>query len=244
METMYMLGLLPSSIDIVYPVKRGNANEELRYSLRSVEKNVPHRKIWTIGYNCGWTQNIGHITYHQGQNVRLNTTQAMKLACFDPDISDPFLYWNDDYFCMKQIPRVRRMNRGPIDAVITELAPKKDGYAQGMVATKNLLLERGYGPDILSYELHMPIHVYKGEMIDSIDLYESSKLPNLHKRTLYGNMVGLAGMSIPDNKIVFEQTPWDRDCTWISTSDKSFKEFQVGAWIKSHFPNPSKYEIT
>ncbi len=238
-----MLGLNSSSVDVVYPVKMGNRNEELRYSLRALEVNVPHRRVWTVGYHCAWTTNVTHLTYRQGQNVRLNTTKAMQLACENPEISSPFLWFNDDYFAVKPMSSVRRMNRGPIDTVISELAPKKDGYAQGMSATKNLLLGMGYGPDILSYELHMPLYVYKPEMLEALEVYNKSNLPNLHKRTLYGNMVGLGGISIPDNKIVFEGVEWDRDCTWISTSDKSFREYRVGKWVQEKFPEKSFYEI-
>lgn len=238
-----MLGLNPSLIDVVYPVKTGNKNEELRYSLRALEKHVPHRNVWLVGYKPGWTQNVGHRSYAQGHNVRLNTTRAMEIACNDDRISNPFLWFNDDYFCMKPIPRVRRVNRGPIDMVVGGLAQKKDHYAQGMVATKNLLLDNGYGPDILSYELHMPLYVYKYEMLESIELYYKSNLPNLHKRTLYGNMVKLGGTSTHDHKIVLRDQPWDRDCIWVSTSDTSFREHPVGVWIRDHFKEPSFYEV-
>lgn len=35
--------------DIVYFVKNSEYNGELRYSMRSVLKNFPHRKIWFVG---------------------------------------------------------------------------------------------------------------------------------------------------------------------------------------------------
>ncbi len=38
-----------SDLDIVYFVKESAQNEELRYSLRSVEKNFPHRNVWFVG---------------------------------------------------------------------------------------------------------------------------------------------------------------------------------------------------
>ena len=37
------------SLDIVYIVKNTEYNGELRYSLRSVCKNFPHRNIWIVG---------------------------------------------------------------------------------------------------------------------------------------------------------------------------------------------------
>lgn len=37
-------------MDLVYIVKNSEVNEDLRYSLRSVAKFVPHNKIWIVGY--------------------------------------------------------------------------------------------------------------------------------------------------------------------------------------------------
>ena len=36
-------------LDVVYVLKSNIDPEELRYSLRSVEKNFPHRYVWFVG---------------------------------------------------------------------------------------------------------------------------------------------------------------------------------------------------
>ena len=36
-------------LDIVYFVKDTPTNEELRISLRSVAKNMPHKRVWVFG---------------------------------------------------------------------------------------------------------------------------------------------------------------------------------------------------
>ena len=38
-----------ADLDIVYFVKEWPTNEELHYSLRSVAKNMPHKRVWIFG---------------------------------------------------------------------------------------------------------------------------------------------------------------------------------------------------
>lgn len=231
-------------MDLVYPVRQGNVNEELRYSLRAAHLNLPHRNVYLIGAPPGWIQECGVMPHRQGSNSRTNTTTSMRMACKDESISDPFVWMNDDIFTMNPLLVVPILNRGPIDSVIAELAPKKDQYAQGMVATKRLLIDGGFiEKNVLSYELHMPLIVHKTSMLYALKVHDDSKQGNLHKRTLYGNIFDLGGETVPDNKIVNKLTPWDPDCTFISTSDTSFKDHPVGAWIRARFPEASPYEI-
>jgi hypothetical protein len=230
---------MSADIDIIYPIRQGNSNEELRYSLRSLS-NLPHRNVILLGAPPAWTL-CDTRPFPQGSNYRMNTTKAMKKACEDSSISNPFLYFNDDFFVMAPLLECPRLNRGPIDSVIAELSPKKDNYAQGMVSTKNLLLDLGF-TSILSYELHMPLIVYKESMLYALKEYDKSRSSNLHKRTLYGNILDYGGESVSDNKIVHSRSDFDREFPFVSTSDKSFKEYPIGAWIRKFFPDPCNYE--
>ncbi len=48
--------------DVVYVVRPGDKNEELRYSIRSVIANLPHRKVWIAGYKPTWlSDDLGYI---------------------------------------------------------------------------------------------------------------------------------------------------------------------------------------
>ena len=239
-----MVGGSDSGLDIVCPCRTGNKNNELRYAMRSWEANVPHRDLYLWGAPPAWTQNVIKRPMQQGSNFRLNTTKMMLAACQDPDISNPFIWMNDDYFVMKPIPEVPRLNRGPIDRVIAAHPNPGHQYPQGMVATKNLLIDEGFSEEgILSYELHMPMLIYKTTMIHALQVYFDSRRPILHKRTLYGNIVDYGGLAVPDNKVVERHSKWDSDCTFISTSDMSFEKYPIGAWIKERFPLPSTYEF-
>ena len=54
-----------SIMDLVYIVKNSEVNEDLRYSLRSVAKFVPHDKIWIVGYKPSWVQNVEYLPVPQ-----------------------------------------------------------------------------------------------------------------------------------------------------------------------------------
>jgi hypothetical protein len=52
--------------DLVYVVREGDRNNELRHSLRSVVANVPHRLVWIAGYKPGWVSDlVGYIPMAQ-----------------------------------------------------------------------------------------------------------------------------------------------------------------------------------
>lgn len=40
--------------DLVWIVKPGDGNEELRWSLRSAVAHVPHERVWIVGSRPGW----------------------------------------------------------------------------------------------------------------------------------------------------------------------------------------------
>lgn len=231
-------------MDIVIPCRTGADNQELRYALRAWQKNFPmgHRKIFLFGAPPTWTNTINRL-HRQGVNFRANTTLSIRRACEDPAISDPFIWAADDIFLMRPINAIPHLNRGPIDEIIKALAPKKDTYAQGMVATKRLLIDQGFSEDnILSYELHMPMIIHKSAMMHTLKVHDQSRAPNLHKRTLYGNIFDYGGEQVSDNKINNKLAIWDKNCLFISTSDTSFREHPVGEWIRAQFTESSHYE--
>jgi hypothetical protein len=230
-------------LDVVYPVRPGNRNEELRYSLRSLD-NLYHRRVYLLGSPPAWTKLTYRKAFQQGSNPHTNTTKAMRLACEMEEVTDPFIWMNDDYFILKPFREIPNMNRGHIDNVITNMSRKKENYTQGMVQTKNKLVSMGYAPDtIMSYELHMPLVVHKGAMLEALAIAERPSVRPLHKRTLYGNLCNLGGESRPDNKYTANDTRFDRDSDFISTSDVSFERYPIGKWLREKFPNKGIYEI-
>lgn len=231
-------------MDLVWVVRRGDDNEELRYSIRSAVKNLPHDRVWIIGYKPVWLDGLAYLPTHQSSTKWRNSTMNVKKACIEPAISDPFVLLNDDFFVMRPVDEVPVLHRGPVDDVIADYEARYNGgrgaYTEGMRQTRDLLHRTGY-PHPLSYELHVPIIVHKAAMLSALSIGDG--MPVLHKRTAYGNLAGLGGEQTVDCKVTVHNSEWSPDWLYLSTDDASFDQMDVGAHVRACFPDPSPYEV-
>lgn len=237
-----MRGVLTGLPDLVVPVRVGAVNEQLRYALRSWAAHLPHRHVWLVGYRPPWLSGVRHIpTGQTGHSKYRNTTTAVRAACEHPEVSDPYLLCNDDFFVMRPVVGgVPVLHRGPVAEVERYYAARRSGrYLRGMRETRDLLAQLGH-PDPLSYELHVPLLVDKTDMLHALDV--GRHLDVLHKRTLYGNLAGLGGQQTADVKVLSRAAVFDRDGMFLSTMPDSFTFGGVGAFIRRRFPLPGPYE--
>lgn len=231
-------------MDIVYFVREGDDNEELRYSLRSL-KNLPHEKVHIVGYKPSWVTNVNHIDITQDKGGKnLNTTHNMLMAAKNEDVSDDFILMNDDFFIMKPLSELPHYNRGTIKELEKYYEQFASTYYQGMVDTREYMEELGLGDNLLSYELHIPMIFNKNNVIDMFSRYYQDAPPVsvLHKRSLYGNMYNYGGETIKDVKVYQRDGQFDKDGTFLSTEDSIFEDSKIGRFIRRQFPNKSKYE--
>ena len=91
-------------LDIVYFVKDTSLNDELLYSLRTVEKNFPHNRVWFIG-GCPYNLKPDkYIKVEQDKDTKwANTNVLMRVACENSEITDDFVLFNDDFFVMSPV---------------------------------------------------------------------------------------------------------------------------------------------
>lgn len=233
-------------MDVVYLCREGE-NEELRYSLRSL-RNLPHGRVWIFGGAPEWTRGAELVPTDQHDTKYRVTTRAMRAACRHPEVSDPFALFNDDFYVMQPVPEVPVLHRGPVAEVLAYYERRwggRSGYSAGMRETADLLRRLGY-EEPLSYELHVPLPIHKGAMLEALDAGEASGITVLHKRTLYGNLARIGGERASDCKIVSRsdgriagrnvaEVP-----TWLSSSDASFAG--LAPLLQHRFPQPSPFE--
>ncbi|MEU2487031.1 hypothetical protein ABZ593_20785 [Streptomyces sp. NPDC012617] len=226
--------------DLVVPVREVPVNEQLRYALRTWAANLPHRRVWIVGYRPAWLRDVGHIPTVQGGTKYRNTTVAVRAACEHPDVSERFLLMNDDFFVMQRQTTMPVLHRGPVRDVERYYAGRGGGaYLRGMQATRDLLVELGYD-DPMSYELHVPLPVEKTGMLQALDV--GRHLPVVHKRTLYGALAGLGGQQIEDVKVMMRGPRFPHG-PFLSTLPDAFSHGMVGRYIRSAYVQPSPYEI-
>jgi hypothetical protein len=68
-ETLFSVKTVP--IDVVYPLGTGSVwqDNELRYSLRSLEKNFPDLgRVYVVGHKPDWLGNVEHIPFGDSQS--------------------------------------------------------------------------------------------------------------------------------------------------------------------------------
>ncbi|MFI2434629.1 hypothetical protein [Streptomyces sp. NPDC018693] len=229
-----------TDLDLVVPVREAPANQQLRYALRSWQANLPHRHVWIVGYKPAWLGGVRHIPTRQPGTKYQNTTVAVRAACEHPEISETFLYANDDMFVMERLDALPVLHRGPIRDVEAHYAARASGsYLRGMRETRDLLVDQGFA-DPLSYELHVPLPVTKTGMLKALDA--GRHLDVLHKRTAYGVLNEVGGERIEDVKVLHRGPRFDRSTPFLSTMPDSFAHGEVGRVIRSCFPTPSSYE--
>ncbi|MYR64414.1 hypothetical protein GTY54_52125 [Streptomyces sp. SID625] len=229
-----------ADLDLVVPVREGHVNQQLRYALRSWQACLPHRRVWIVGYKPAWLGGVGHIPTRQTGTKYANTTAAVRAACEHPDITDTFLYANDDMFVMEPLAEMPVLHRGPVSEVEPSYAARASGsYLQGMRDTRALLAEHGH-TDPLCYELHVPLPVGKAGMLKALDA--GRHVDVLHKRTAYGVLNQIGGERIDDVKVLHRGPRFDRSTPFLSTMPDAFANGEVGRVIRSRFPSPSDYE--
>ncbi|MGW5122974.1 hypothetical protein ACWEQ7_02735 [Streptomyces sp. NPDC004069] len=227
-------------MDIVYVVKPGDDNEELRYSLRSLAAHLPHERVWLAGHRPAWVSDeVGHIPVAQKGSRFRNSTGNLHAACEHPDVAEHFVYFNDDFFLMQPLDQVPVLHRGDVREVIaaTPHSQYRVGAMQTLAVMRRIGLD-GDGP-LLSYELHLPMPMSKAHMLKV--LLAGASVPALHKRTLYGNFHHIGGDQVTDVKI---KGPYDPgpDGPFLSTTEASFERGAVGERIRAAFPEPCRYE--
>ena len=230
-------------MDVVYIVGVQNSHEELRYSLRSLA-NLEHGRVWIAGHLPAWVRNVGHIATLQTGTVWQNSTNNLLAACSHPEVSDRFIFMNDDYFIL-QPTEIGVFHRGPIIDRYPRCGQTVKGQRKydGMEGTYNLCREAGVETP-LDYELHVPLPVVKQGMAEAVSHARRADLnvDRLRKRSLYGNLNAIGGNRIKDVTSRDRGSTWEDGQLFVSTSNVSFADWPVGDRLRELFPEPSIYE--
>jgi hypothetical protein len=239
-------------VDIVYLVKEAHNNPELQYSLRSLQ-NIPHDNVHFVGFTPRWVRGINSIPYraippgpekHQKWWI---SWKMLRHACIDPDISDEFILFNDDFFVMQPIDEVPMLHRGQISGVVDPYRKrvKFNKYVAAMIETQEML--RMMEKTTLCYEMHTPMVIDKHKMTTAMEIAEAVMRPGLahiNKRSFYANYWEVGGTSAADIKVDSARPNFDQNSVFLSTTEQSFATKPVGAFIRKTFPDSSVYELS
>ena len=237
------MGLKTENLDIVYCVKNVPVNEELRYSLRSL-KNIPHRKVWVIGGcpDCVNPETVNCVRMIQKGNSKWKkSNSSVKMACSLEEVSDNFILFNDDFFVMKPIEELDYIYHKTLGLRVQEIMLRNNvwgntGYSGRLLEESRTL--KFMGKPTKNYAVHIPMIFNKEKMN-----YLFNKFPDkVISRAFYGNYYEVGGVDMEDVKVYDINEKPNKDSVFLSTTNESFANGEVGKFIRRKFKKISEYE--
>lgn len=233
------------NFDVVYMLKDSPVNEELRYSLRSVEENWQYRNVVFCG---GCPNDIRPDKYLARKQVEPTKWECvrnnMRMVCESSEVTDDFWLFNDDFFIMQPIPEsMKPQYNGDLYRHIVKVEDRhgetSTEWTRQLRHLCRTLAKAGCGSK--NYAVHKPILINKYQMLEVLDAFPDEPM----LRALYGNFWNIDGENKHDMKVLVKDWPIEKFGGWefISTQDDSFEEGIVGDYIRAIFNEKSRFEV-
>ena len=234
--------------DIVYVLKDAAYDDELKYSLRSVEKNFPCRRVWFYGGSVTGFVPDKQVVVPQNRKRKYDNVRAMLEMIADNDeITDRFYLFNDDFFVLRPMQQAPMLTDGELLQLCSRIEHKNRGvptaYTAELRKTNAALEEARLSTH--SFELHVPILMDRSILKKVLEMFPD----NRGTRSLYGNYL----LSLPDGEHTLRGFSVDckifdpfslppEGAAFCSTEDTTFNSGAVGRYIRELFPKKSRWE--
>jgi len=223
-------------IDVVYVLwsESKYQNREIRYSIRSVWKHGRNLgQLCIVGMKVDRLNSYVSVPYDPAYKCKdVNIFGAMLAASRDSRISDPFLFFNDDYFMLQDF------NAEDLPAWYGTPSFKQEIYEKIYRETLSVLRNRGIeNPKF--YDLHLPILVHKQCMIDACP--KSWERIRFFSNTMYANQCPALLPEETEDVKIRNTCDLPDDARAFSTTD--YVDPNVWEFLQARFPDPSPFEI-
>ncbi|MGN6436860.1 MAG: hypothetical protein ACTHMM_10020 [Agriterribacter sp.] len=231
-------------VSVVYILGPGSGwnNNEIRYSLRSVEKHLKgYGEVFIVGIKPDWMQNVIHIAVNDQEGTQYkesNIHRKIIAACNSVLVSDDFVLINDDHFFLQDMDA----DSMPYyyDGLITSrLKRDKNSYHISLVNTLTALRREKH--DSKYFDIHCPILVNKAMYLHANQKYNWGIKRGYCIKSLYLNTIGEKGIPAKDFKVRSMQEI-DLSRPYFSISDQALSP-ALERFMEELYPSPSKYEI-
>lgn len=235
-------------VDLLYILGTGSTwnNNEVRYSLRSVQAYLPHARVVVVGYRPWWMVNVHHIPaedpFSDKQRNSIHKLRQAYLA--DPEL-DRAAIMNDDFFFLEPVKELKVYNRGTLREAIMEHPTKRGYYFDGLAWAETRLKRMGYEEPI-NFSVHYPLEVNATGVDLVFSALKDAEGRGYPFRTMYGNLNGLQGEKI-DQKAgrcplkLLKWRPLD-GVPFFSTDNRVVDDQRLKRFLAERFPTPSIYE--
>lgn len=239
--------------DVVYPLGAGSVwnDNELRYSLRSMEKNLRDLgRVFVVGHKPDWLINVVHIPMKDihRKNKDANLIDKVLAAC-RTGVSDKFLFASDDQ-CLLQPVSLAELKAYHIGRLEDKPADFWGGgrWKRRLRRTYGLLLHEE--KTTFHYDSHVPM-VYERESFESVmTSWPYQQGIGYCINTLYFNMLAIKEQyEMQGQKLTLEQPVPSADeirakligKTYLGYSDAGLTD-GLRTILAELFPEPSQFE--
>lgn len=195
-------------IDIVIPLGNGSRwkNNEIRFCLRAIEKYVKnYRDVYILGVRPSWLTGVKYYNHADKYNHERNIYEKIKFACNLPELSDNFLFMNDDHFITKDVDAENYpyLYSQTLDEKVRGRGGKNnwrgagDPYTISMNNTRKVLS----GHPQKYFDIHTPIIYNKAEFLRVMSLVDWNVGMGYVIKSLYANFLNIEGEKGGDIKI-------------------------------------------
>lgn len=227
--------------DVVYILRENTAATELRFSLRSIEKNMDHGKVW---FYCGKPDGIipdEYVPHQQSGSTKWERVRSSLVEiCKNEKISKKFWLFNDDFYVMAPMQSSTPLHRGLLHDHILDVEARhgraQTGYTRQLRNCERQL--RDAGLTTLDYAIHVPILVDREKALEALQMFPRCPM----FRSIYGNYAKIGGEFHKDVKTTNPEKEIPADTDFFSTSNKGFGG-KVKQQMEERFPDPCKYEV-
>lgn len=226
--------------DLIYILKADIDTDELKYSLRSVEKNFPINRVWFVGGQPEGLEPDIRLKHDQVGNSKWEMIRSsMWKAVSDERLTEDFFLFNDDFFVMEPVDTdsFRNFVDGTLGRRIDELHSESgmNAYTRTLFKLEQEL--KTMHEPTMNFDVHLPMLLNKEQVRST--LYKCSS-PQM--RSAIGNINRLPFVIHPDVKVYdLESVPVNE--TYLSTNDDTFKKGNVGKYIRETFTTKSRFEV-
>jgi hypothetical protein len=238
-------------MDIVYTLGTGSqwSNNEIRYSLRSIQKHLHgYHDIFIIGEDPGFlNEKVTIIPYpdHSSYNKEKNIFDKILHACEQPQISDDFLFINDDHFFLKtfDVNHLPCYQRGCLKPAF-EKRKAGDPYRVSLKNTFTAL--KAKNKNTYHFDVHFPI-VYNKKKFQYLQHAYDWTIPYGYViKSLYSNTWQIQGDHYDDIKLTkkllvpeLQELCYGKDL--LSIGDSAVNP-ELKAWFNHLYPQKTVWE--
>lgn len=232
-------------MDVAYPLREKRSKlDPLMWSLRTLVNLPAVDRVFLVGGKPGWVTGVVHVPTIQGDRKFVNIGTNLE-ALVEHDLSDPFLWMNDDQFIREPWEPVITTRQRTMDEFVESLryvgSTDHDDYVTGMRSQRDIMADWGYDTETMRCpDNHWPMPV-SPDRLRKILARVAIEYPDHHRG--HFKAVYAAGLDLYETRDCKAQTPSQLppDLPVLSTAPSAWLG-KAGQMIRHEWTVPSVYE--